>query len=631
MTTLSSGNSVTVTLSPDQYVTVTTAPNTEGMISVSPASASANLESGSPANTAACQRFGPPCVLGKKYGPYGDTVNLTLQCTTGSVDYVLSSGSARVSIDPVTGRISLSVPIDTSGRNVAFVGDSLTEGAAIALPFLPANTPPFQKLTPTNISATYLIAYAPLYGTSNGTGAIDCDTTGRLRYTAFGDTAGAWVDCTVGGIFVLQSANPAYQCYVQTRYTGHAGVTLPGSIVSDTVALSGFPSTNNWFNLIGFATWTIGYLQAQNVNYWMFATTGDTIADISARKQKVAEFAKTNGITWDDIVLLSGANDVFTSTGAAVANGILALVDYFASISQRVHLLEVFPQGAAVATAARRRIVDANRRLAAGVAVRNTTVKLVQTYNLLVDQASTTGDVVVRGTAKAKYEASGIHLMPYAAMIIGQQVANSLRPYYPAAKFSTTSGADTYDATDNPNGNWLSNGKLLGATGGTLGAGAVAPTGWSISGTGMSIAYVTAATMLGADDYGGDWLEVTAPAGITAEVTGTPTINAVAGDVLEISGEIVTRGSTAGMGSIIQFNMSSAAAPHTNMGPYLGQSAANREVVDIVNSGLLRFSQRMVVPVSPGASGTMRLRAVGAAGGTGVAAFRNIVVRKVSP
>lgn len=83
MTTLSSGNSVTVTLSPDQYVTVTTAPNTEGMISVSPASASANLESGSPANTAACQRFGPPCVLGKKYGPYGDTVNLTLHPTKG--------------------------------------------------------------------------------------------------------------------------------------------------------------------------------------------------------------------------------------------------------------------------------------------------------------------------------------------------------------------------------------------------------------------------------------------------------------------------------------------------------------------------------------------------------------------
>lgn len=170
MTTLSSGNSVTVTLSPDQYVTVTTAPNTEGMISVSPASASANLESGSPANTAACQRFGPPCVLGKKYGPYGDTVNLTLQCTTGSVDYVLSSGSARVSIDPVTGGIV--IPLGTSGmvpvkipNTVVLLGDSLS--ALCGGPVYSSDVPPtdFSRF---GSGAHYFNTEDNTYYTSNG-------------------------------------------------------------------------------------------------------------------------------------------------------------------------------------------------------------------------------------------------------------------------------------------------------------------------------------------------------------------------------------------------------------------------------------------------------------------------------
>ena len=512
----------------------------------------------------------------------------------------------------------------SQGRRIAFIGDSLVEGANLPKPFLPVGIPPFAALTPTNISTSYLITFAPLLGVPAGTGTLECDSSGRFRYTAPSDTAGSWVDCTVGGHFLLYSGNPAYMCYVVTRWTGHSGVTVAAA--SDNVTLSGFPSTNNWYNLTGFPAWVVAGLQSDPVEVWGFSLAGDSIADINARKERVAAFASQQGFSWDDIVLLAGANDV-SSQGSVISAGLLSLVDYFTTISDRVHVLEVFPQGAAVAAASRKHIVEANRRLAEGLRTRSAKARLVQTYSVLVDAGSATGDVVVTPSAGAKFNTDGIHLMPYGGYTVANAIIASLRPFYPIRKFVNTSGADAYDVTDCPSGNWFSNGKLLGATDGTLGGSAVAPTGTSISGTGMSIAYVSAGTMLGADDNGGKFLEVTAPSGITAEVTATLNVNASAGDTVELSGEVVTRGATGGTMAGLQCNFTSAASPNTNCGPYMGQSA--RIIADIANSGLMRWSQRIVVPPSPGGTCPLRLRAIGGATGTGVAAFRNVVMRKV--
>lgn len=627
MTTLTAGSTANFSLSGRQVLQLTADNNTTGTIK-----RTQHVESVS----SKTDTLGPPAT-NRTYGAYGHETDIEITCTYGSFEYDITGTSlVTAETNELTGGITgltsggadLGVSPTKQGRRIAFVGDSLTEAARLPIPFLPAGVPPFQALTPATISSTYLISYAPLLGVPSGTGTIECDTSGRLRYTAPSDTAGPWVDATAGGHFLLYSGTAVYMCYALTRYTGHAGVTLPvGSTASDNVTLSGFPSTNNWYNLTGWPAWVVGLLQSEPVEVWGFALTGDTLADIAARKTRVAQFATDNGFKWDDIVLMGGANDV-VSTGTTITTALLSLVDYFASIASRVHVCEILPQGAAVATASRQHIVDANRRLADGCRSRQYNVKLVQTYNQMVDNTSTTGDVVVTPNAGAKYYTDGVHLMANGAMIVGQAVVNSLRPYYPIRKFVTTSGADAYHATDNPNGNWISNGKLLGGTDGTLGGTAVAPTGWTLSGTGVAIAYQTAATILGADDNGGSFLEMTAPSAITGELNISPTVNAVAGDVFELSGEVVQRGSTGATMTGIQCNFASAAAPNANYGPYFGQSSRN--LSDISNSGLLKFSQRLVVPASPGATTTVRLRATAASTKTAVAAFRNIVLRKVS-
>jgi hypothetical protein len=135
--------------------------------------------------------------------------------------------------------------------------------------------------------------------------------------------------------------------------------------------------------------------------------------------------------------------------------------------------------------------------------------------------------------------------------------------------------------------------------------------------------------MLGADDGCGDFLELTAPISIVGELTASPTVNAVAGDVFEVSAEVVTRGATGSAGAIVQVNLGGTAAPNSNAGPYIGQCSGSRELIDIVNSGIMRYSQRFVVPTGVGATATFRLRSTASALGTSVAAFRNVVIRKV--
>ena len=122
MPTLSSGSSVTLYLSADQYLTLDAAANSEGSLTVSP-----QTGIGSRWNTQPALRFGPNAVVARQYGPFGTAVSVVLACTAGSVTYVQAGeGFARDASGSIIGLVGLGSDIG-SGADLIIGG--ATQGA----------------------------------------------------------------------------------------------------------------------------------------------------------------------------------------------------------------------------------------------------------------------------------------------------------------------------------------------------------------------------------------------------------------------------------------------------------------------------------------------------------------------
>ena len=165
----------------------------------------------------------------------------------------------------------------------------------------------------------------------------------------------------------------------------------------------------------------------------------------------------------DAVIIEAGAND--TALGAAaMAAGIMALVDAVAQHFKLVVLCNVLPRGAAAGATVRDAIRDCNVLLAAAVVGRRNVI-LFDAWAAIPKDGG--------GYALADFIHDGTHPSAAGGILIGKALANVIRPYCRADAYVVPSAASGLRLT----ANWLETGS------------ASLPSGWGQSVSGSSRSY----------------------------------------------------------------------------------------------------------------------------------------------
>lgn len=145
MTTITAGNSATITLNPGDTVAVSSPPNAEGTITVTRAGLS---NSGAVVTTTPTpSHFGPPA-LAKTFGPFPLGGTVLIACTIGTVDYsvnaALSLGAATENPTQITATRALTAADFGQGvitiNAAGVVAITVPTLAAMGLSSLPGKT-----------------------------------------------------------------------------------------------------------------------------------------------------------------------------------------------------------------------------------------------------------------------------------------------------------------------------------------------------------------------------------------------------------------------------------------------------------------------------------------------------------
>lgn len=178
------------------------------------------------------------------------------------------------------------------------------------------------------------------------------------------------------------------------------------------------------------------------------------------------------------VCFLGGTNDISNSVSYAdIITGLQTIISACLARGKTLLLSTILPRAAAgITTAQRLRLNAVNSWIRERQSVQNG-VLVSDPFRYLANPANANSDPV----AADYYDSPALHPGPSGAMKIGLVWSNDWGPYIPVNKRFAGQAGDTFDATDNPYGNLLSNGALqtLGATSGT-GFTGNNPTGYTI-------------------------------------------------------------------------------------------------------------------------------------------------------
>jgi lysophospholipase L1-like esterase len=128
VSTLTTGNSITISLDEGMYVTITSEPNTIGTVTRTVVN-DGNTSQG------IVDKIGPPA-MSSTYGPYGRSATLTIECDSGTITYTtIGNPMVRAETNPNTGGLEIngqwSVPWTDQGLvNTVLIGDSMTASSS---------------------------------------------------------------------------------------------------------------------------------------------------------------------------------------------------------------------------------------------------------------------------------------------------------------------------------------------------------------------------------------------------------------------------------------------------------------------------------------------------------------------
>ena len=297
-----------------------------------------------------------------------------------------------------------------------------------------------------------------------GAGSLNYDHAAKTaRWAAFGESYGASVDVTNGGVFVLASSGGSTCTIFCTArsYTasGTSTVTVTGNIY------------HKWMtgSIVGALDALTGHRLTFTTPY--LGIGGNYISDVTAR---YAQATKQGG---GIIIDVSGTNSIVAqgltadqALADAIANYNLARASGAILITSAI--LPRFGTDGADNTnysaAFTKAISRYNSLLYAAAKSRN---------GWYIVDADAAADPANNGRARVGYTSDGLHIAAAMAYIVCQKISAIINAIYPPTKSAPTliSAGQLYDATANPGGNLINSGAgSFISTGGTAGTGVTA-------------------------------------------------------------------------------------------------------------------------------------------------------------
>lgn len=309
--------------------------------------------------------------------------------------------------------------------------------------------------------------------------------TGLLSIQAFGDTVGPGVDVSQGGVFYLQSGNPAYSFRVGVKRP-----LLPTTNQTESLT----PGATQWLRATGGWLYAIDALTKHKFQFLPpLGISGDTtVGMVSAR------YAQALSSSAEIILDEGGTNDIQLSPQQLPATIVANRSQFWRDCGRKGKTVLAFlisprwgrdENGTPAADAAKytatlqARLVATNRLLIAAAADMPW-VHIVDTYSPCTDPAQGTGRVRDGWTPAGDGLHPGGAMALYGYAIPAAKILNTLVPE--DISVVNIGGGSYYDAVNNPGGNLLnSNQGALAGTGGAPGTGVIATPAW-ITATGYT-------------------------------------------------------------------------------------------------------------------------------------------------
>ena len=342
---------------------------------------------------------------------------------------------------------------------ILFLGDSIPGyGSAPQSIIMTTSTTPFG-------GSAFSVAYMSWANGSGSSGTLSFSKAAKtLRWAAPSEAAGAPVDVSRAGVYTIPGVTPTKTITVICRPRLYATATEGDFTVTTTTATEQSRRSGK-----GFPAWAHAKAMA-GFDYAILSNGGSQIADINESLAWQVEAG-----AYDGIVIMAGTNDVSGDrTLAQMTDDMAALVATAQSKAKKVFPLTITPRSTSMTTGRGRIMSGFNQ----WVMSRANGLSPVNAFGRLVDIASATGAPL------AGMLEDGLHPAIPGAEAIGEAVYQALDTAYAFERAPVVSSqADTYDATDNPLGNWLPAGGTFAGTGGTAGAGVsgVLAANWSVS------------------------------------------------------------------------------------------------------------------------------------------------------
>lgn len=448
--------------------------------------------------------------------------------TDGSGPYVINEVGAAVlvsrvpfAVDPVTGVGDLISAVGPGAQyrftspnlKIAIVGDSMSEGQQAQFP-IAANIHYWNTNAVT--ADNFLVkTFATDTCSSGDAVVVQWDGVKNLTVAIAGDSAGAAVDVTGGGFFLLTSGTNGKTCLVTVRWRLRGGATSYSGTAAGSRTRGNIAVGSVFTPLLGAAK---GFAHTVR-NYGI---GGDQASDIVNRVAQITAWKP------DIVLFMIGVNSIGNSVSA-----VATVADYISAVtslrSAGALVLASPPIPSGLYTAA-----QAQAHTYACTLLRNQLDSIAGVVRLDLDQpfynpTGTSGTGFINTTL---YSSDSLHPSCSAweslLLVAGDRVKKAIT----AKIFHTTSGADAYDATLNPGGNLLGVKAGLSGTGGTLGASPV-PTGtlpdsWTDANDGSagSFTSVTYSRQARTDGGPGQWVR-----GVFATASGGASGRYVSGNI----------------------------------------------------------------------------------------------------
>lgn len=343
---------------------------------------------------------------------------------------------------------------------IDFAGDSLTNYGS-ARQTIAMST----SVTPYGGTAFSIIGLSWANGSGTSGTLTFSKSAQTLRWAAPGEAAGAAVGVSRAGVYTISGVTATKTITIVCRPRLYSAATEGDFTVTTTASTEAGRRSGKaypfWAHAKARAAFDVSTL----------GNGGSIISDI------------TESIGWqvpagyyNAIVLLAGTNDIAADrTLAQIKTDLAALIVAAKAKAPRVFILTLLPRSAGMSTARRQIMAAANKWIMSLV---DPAVTPVNAFGRLLDPASATGDPLT-GMLE-----DGLHTTIAGAEAVGDAVYQAIADAFTFdASPVVSSQADTYDATNNPQGNQLPAGGTFSGTGGTAGTGVTGTiaASWSVT------------------------------------------------------------------------------------------------------------------------------------------------------